>query len=202
MSKKINGAIGIDLNQKSYIVACLDSGEQLYFVEVECCIKFHNCILNKNQSVIRFRQYYDDILSSEKIDELLQHVVKELVGYAKKMKLIIALEDLGFSKYINKSNFDKMIKRNRHGKFVYLLWKECIRKNVLLIFVSHNKTSLKCSKCGNYNTKRKFNKNKFKCEKCGFIIDKDINAAINIAKNGLIMYLNDLSKVIAYDGKY
>lgn len=198
MPRKVNGAIGIDLNQKSYIVACLDSGEQLYSVEVECCVKFYNCLLARSQSIVRFRQYYDDILSSERINELLQYVVKELVGYAKRMNLIIVLEDLGFSKYISKSNFDKMIKCSRHGKFVYMLWKECNRKSIPLIFVSHDKTSLKCSKCGHYNTKRKFSKNKFKCERCGFIIDKDVNAAINIARKGLVIYLNDLSEVIVY----
>lgn len=196
MVKNINGAIGIDLNQKSYIVACFDSGEQLCYVEVECSVKFYNCLLNRNQSTVRFKQYYDDILASDRINDLLQHVVKEITGYARKMNLIIVLEELGFSKYINKSNFKKIVRNSKYGKFVYLLWSECNKKDIPLIFVSHDKTSLRCSRCGYYNTRRKFNKNKFKCERCGFVIDKDVNAAVNIARKGLVMYLNDLKDII------
>lgn len=197
MSKKVKGAIGIDLNQKSYIVACFDSGEQLCCVEVECSVKFYNHILGKNQQTVKFKQYYNELLSSNKIDNLLQQVVREIIGYAKRNHLIISIEELGFSKYINKSNFNKMINDTKYGKFVYLLWNECKKKNIPLIFVSHDKTSLKCSKCGNYNTQRKFNKNKFKCKSCGFVIDKDVNAAINIARKGLVMYLNGLNDIIS-----
>ena len=194
LMENVNGAIGIDLNDKRYIVASLDTGEQLCCVEVECCVKFYNYLSCENQSVVRFKEYYSDLLMSEKVDRLLYDVVRVLVRYAKKNKLVIALEDLGFSKYIQKSN-DRLVKNNKYGRFVSMLWSECNRYVVPLLFVPHDKTTLKCSRCGYYNGRRKFNKNMFKCENCRLVIDKDINASINIAREGLMMYVNMFSSL-------
>jgi len=193
LMKNVNGAIGIDLNDKRYIVASLDTGEQLCCVEVECCVKFCNYLRCESQSVVRFKEYYNDLLMSEKIDRLIYSVVRTLVGYAKKNKLVIVLEDLGFSKYLqrpNGSGMDRLVRNNKYGRFVSMLWNECKKHTIPLLFVPHDKTSLKCSRCGYYNGRRKFNKNMFRCENCGLIVDKDVNASINIAREGLMMYMD------------
>ena len=53
-------------------------------------------------------------------------------------------------------------------------------ETAIVIANQHYASSKTCSLCGNIQ-EMKVDKRIYKCEKCGLILDRDLNAAINIA---------------------
>ena len=57
-------------------------------------------------------------------------------------------------------------------------------------------SSQKCTYCGSIDRKYKdIGKRIYKCHKCGSIIDRDINASLNIQYEGLVLYMKELCKM-------
>lgn len=97
-----------------------------------------------------------------------------------------------------------MVKNKNISKQIYdVSWNELIRQ---LIYKSKWKgkkfyqvetyypSSQICSHCGNKNRKVKdLSIREWKCEKCNHIVDRDINAAINIMYEGVIKYMDELA---------
>ena len=54
-----------------------------------------------------------------------------------------------------------------------------------VIFVDPKRTSKECHICGNVWDKMTLSDRTFRCSKCGLILDRDINAAINIQNRGI-----------------
>lgn len=50
--------------------------------------------------------------------------------------------------------------------------------------VNPRDTSRKCSRCGYVNEKLTLRDRVFRCLRCGLVIDRDLNASINILKRG------------------
>ena len=94
----------------------------------------------------------------------------------------IAIEDLTN----NKVRF-KYKKRRRHSViaplyiFIEKLEWKCKKFGSNFYKVEAKNTSRMCSHCGSIKENLTLNERVYYCEKCGFIIDRDINAAINIA---------------------
>lgn len=88
-----------------------------------------------------------------------------------------------------KNGLNKMSKRvalhMSFNKFTQRLKYKCERKKINLQIVSEHLTSKICSKCGTYNDVKK--DKVYKCRSCGLKIDRDINAAKNIAMRGLLI---------------
>jgi len=61
-------------------------------------------------------------------------------------------------------------------------------EGVPIVEISPKRTSKTCSRCGYYYKNFK-NQRIFKCPKCDLVIDRDLNAAINIARRGLELKL-------------
>lgn len=59
-----------------------------------------------------------------------------------------------------------------------------------VIFVDPKRTSKECHVCGNLED-MKLSDRTFRCSKCGLILDRDINAAINILNRGMKEFLKD-----------
>ena len=54
-------------------------------------------------------------------------------------------------------------------------------------------SSQKCSHCGNIDKKYKDIKERiYKCHKCGNVLDRDLNASINILDEGMKLYINEV----------
>ena len=71
------------------------------------------------------------------------------------------------------SSFRKFI-----DKLKYITYKE----NIILIEANkYYPSSKKCNKCGLIKKELKLSERIYKCNKCGLVIDRDINAAINLA---------------------
>jgi len=108
-------------------------------------------------------------------------IAKEIVEMAKHRRYGIAIENL---KGLRRRGVGKRHRKRLH-KWAY---RDLIQKivykaklnGVPIKFVDPRSTSRTCSKCG-YVRSRVTNR-MFKCPKCGFQVDRDLNAARNIAK--------------------
>ena len=116
-------------------------------------------------------------------------------------KEITEENDIIVTEHLKISN---MVKNKNISKQIYdVSWNELIRQ---LIYKSKWKgkkfyqvetyypSSQICSHCGNKNRKVKdLSIREWKCEKCNHIVDRDINAAINIMYEGVIKYMDELA---------
>lgn len=106
---------------------------------------------------------------------------------------VIYLEDLNIKGMIKNPKLSRSIQDVSWGKFIETLrykaqWND---KEVIHIdrFFPSSKT---CNKCGWINNSLELNDRNWTC-KCGEILDRDVNAAINILKEGLRMDIKDTS---------
>jgi len=108
-------------------------------------------------------------------------IAKELIEMAKQRRCGIAIEGL---KGLRRKKVGKRHRKRLH-KWAY---RDLIQKieykarlnGVPVKFVNPKRTSKTCSKCGYVRSRIKGRW--FKCPKCGFQLDRDLNAARNIAK--------------------
>ena len=67
-------------------------------------------------------------------------------------------------------------------KFIDKLKNISNKENITIIEANkYFPSSKKCSKCGNIKKELKLRERIYKCNKCGLEIDRDVNAAINLA---------------------
>jgi putative transposase len=102
---------------------------------------------------------------------------------------IIVLEDL---------NVKGMMKNHRLAKAIQELGLYEIRRQIVykskwygreVVFVNRWFPSSKmCSCCGNIKHNLKLNNRKYLCENCGLVMDRDLNASVNILNEGLKIY--------------
>ncbi len=90
---------------------------------------------------------------------------------------------------VEKLNIDNMVKNHRLAKHIMdASWFELIRMLTYkaeeaggkVLFVNPRNTSKMCSRCKHIKENLSLKDRIFKCDNCGLIIDRDINAAINI----------------------
>jgi putative transposase len=132
----------------------------------------------------------------------LDNVSKQITDFAKKEKLMVVMENLknikkGINKRklkLNKYNNKKQKMRTKSLSLLGRLNKANFRRSQFLIdykgrwnnvpmqYINPKNTSKSCSKCGEIGT---LNNSTFTCEKCGLIIDRHLNASINILKLGM-----------------
>jgi len=123
-----------------------------------------------------------------KMSYINHKIAKEIVEMAKNRRYGIALENL---KGLRRRKVGKRLRKKLH-KWAY---KDLIQKieykvklnGVPVKFIDPRSTSKTCSKCG-YVRSRVVGR-KFKCPKCGFQLDRDLNAARNIAKRAFLLAL-------------
>jgi len=113
-------------------------------------------------------------------------IAKEIVELAKHYRYGIAIENLEGIRYQynakrHRKKLYKWAYRDLIDKIVY----KARLNSVPVVFVDPRNTSRTCSKCG-YLIEKGVKGRWFKCPKCGFQLDRDLNAARNIAKRAFI----------------
>lgn len=111
-------------------------------------------------------------------------IAKELVLIAKERRYGIAVENLKGLRHRkvgkrHRKRLHKWAYRDLINKIVY----KAKLHRVPVVFVNPKGTSKTCSRCGE---KGRVKGRWFKCPKCGFQLDRDLNAARNIAKKAAI----------------
>jgi len=116
-----------------------------------------------------------------KMGYINHQIAKELVEMAKHRRLGIAIEGLKGLKRrkVGKRHRERLHKWAYHDLISKIEYKARLN-GVPVVFVDPRSTSRTCSRCG-YVRSRIVGR-WFKCPKCGFQLDRDLNAARNIAK--------------------
>ena len=120
----------------------------------------------------------------KKIDGLMRELHYKTIDYLCSNYKIIMVTDFSSKKVSKKTgNLNVMSKRVlgklSHYKFRQRLQDKCLEYGCQYCEVNEHLTSKTCSKCG--NIKNNLGEAKiYECAKCKMIIDRDINAAINI----------------------
>ena len=98
----------------------------------------------------------------------------------------VFVEDLDMNQYTGKSNLSRATYDNSYAKFVNMLQYKLEDKGKKLVKVNRYFASSKiCSECGCLNENLKLNEKNWTCPHCGSYLDRDVNAAVNIRKEGM-----------------
>ena len=202
---KYDRAIGIDVNAKNYIATSYENGEKIYAPNVDKEIKklkklsrrhekdvarykkqkrtnSGNCELEKSKNYIKrqiklAKQYYRVQCI---YDYFIRTTVKSIV---KRNPKAIVIEDLDLV-YMRSQKSKKHIRKalgtfTNFSKIRRCVIENCNKFNVPLIIADKYYPSTKrCSNCGHKQTVK--GSKTYKCPKCGMVMDRDINAAINL----------------------
>jgi putative transposase len=96
---------------------------------------------------------------------------------------VIAFEDLNVRGMVQNGNLAKSIGDAAWGMFVNATRNKAEEAGSKVVLVNPNGTSQTCSRCGS-TVKKNLSERMHRCE-CGLVIDRDLNAAINILRLGL-----------------
>ena len=100
-----------------------------------------------------------------------------------KMYDFIAVEKLETKKMLGNRQLAKSIQEQAWGKFAVLLNEKAESAGVTVVAVNPKGTSQECSSCG-AEVKKELSVRVHRCD-CGLVLDRDVNAAINILHRGI-----------------
>ena len=132
--------------------------------------------LNKTNRRIR--------LTQRKLDGLRDNHIHQMTAMLTKTKPArIVIEDLNVSGMMKNRHLADSIAKERFFEIRRQLEYKCRREGVRLTVADRFYPSSKtCSNCGNVRGKLTLRERTYKCEQCGLRIDRDLNAAINLAE--------------------
>ena len=109
---------------------------------------------------------------------------RTIVNYAKEHRTDIALEDLGGIKK-SKKGIKRYAEKNNwaYAQLDTFICYKAALLGVPIIYVNPAYTSQRCSRCGNIH---KVNGKQYSCPICKHTDHRDVNAAFNIARLGLL----------------
>ena len=141
---------------------------------------------NYNKIKIKLERAYLRLANSRKKQ------VEEIVSKLLKENDYIVAENLQVNKMITESSSKSLRKNIIHSTFSLILTKlrqKCLWENKRFIQVNtYFPSSQLCSRCGHRNKEMKDLKlREYKCSECGNILDRDINASLNILNEGIKM---------------
>ena len=114
--------------------------------------------------------------------DYLHQVISEIVN---RKPRFIAIEDLNVSGMMKNRHLAKAVQEQNFYEFRRILDYKCRMNNIKLIVADRFFPSSKtCSCCGNVNRNLTLSDRTFICPECGFTIDRDLQAAINLANYG------------------
>ena len=139
---------------------------------------FYNKEMSKNAiRELRKLQYLYRKLANIR-DNYIHQVTAEIINMLPKM---IVIEDLKISDMLKDKRLSEEIQEQCFYKFREYLTYKCEDKGIELVIADRYYPSSKtCSCCGNIKKNLKLSDRTYVCDKCGFIIDRDLNAAINL----------------------
>lgn len=181
--------IGIDLGIKYFVVTSI--GQKIDNP------KYFKKLLNKLQFINRKYSKYKGKRTKQKLALLHEKAANQRKDFLHKtsIQLIknhdnVAIENLNISKMLQDKNLSQSISDVGWGMFIEMLkYKaEWYGKNILQIGRFEPSSKL-CSCCGYINKELKLSDREWTCPKCKSILNRDINAAINIKNFALKNHL-------------
>lgn len=205
VNKPINKSIGIDLGIKQLLT--LSNGEsienpkwihtnekQLKKIQKQLSKKVKGSN-NRNKVRLKLAKLHERIKNQKQ--DYLHNITTKIINENQ----IIILEDL---------NVSGMMKNHKLAKSIQELGLSELRRQLEykskwygreLVFVSRWFPSSKtCCECGWKNNSLTLKNREFVCEECGSVIDRDLNAALNIEREGLRIYNESIGQRLSEFG--
>ena len=189
-SKETNGAVGIDLGIKNFVIC---SDETVY-----PNMKFYEKSLRKLKILQRKLSKKQKGSSNRdkqriKVSKLHKKVKNQRNDYQHKVSReivnkynIICLETLKVKNMVKNRRLSKAISDVSWNSFVSKLeYKVAENQGYLVKIDTFYPSSKTCSNCGCVKDKLSLSERTYHCNECGFSIDRDLNASINILNVGL-----------------
>ena len=199
LDNPINGIIGIDLGIKSLMV--MSNGQVIEnpkFIRTneKQLKRLHKQLSRKvkgsnNRNKARLKL----AIKHEKIKNKKNDYIHKLTTKIISENQTIVLEDLNVSGMLKNHKLAKSIQELGLHEIKRQLEYKSKWYNRDLIFVDRFYASSKiCSNCSNKHSNLKLSDRVFKCPSCNFEIDRDLNAALNIEKEGLRLYKDSIGQ--------
>lgn len=134
---------------------------------------------NRNKARLKVAKAY------KRVADIRKDYLHKLTSYLAKNFECVVIEDLNVSGMLSNHKLAKSIADLGLYEFRRQLEYKCKIYNTELIIADRWFPSSKtCSNCGCIKESLLLNERTFNCNDCGFIIDRDLNAAINLSKWG------------------
>ena len=113
---------------------------------------------------------------------------------------VVVIEDLNVSRMMKNHHLARSISNQRFANIRYQLTYKSEEEGIELIAADRFYPSSKiCSHCGHKKVDLKLSDRTYVCSECGTVIDRDLNAAINLANYGETKLLDYLQEVTSVD---
>ncbi len=186
--------IGTDINEKSAVIS---DGTRYDLSEVarlhtECGVRRRDFYASHPQDRRLRQKFAGSQREKERVKQFLHRVSKRIVEDAKEKKQAIVLERLNGIRYAHRrGNGEGRGTRRRIAQWPFRQLQAYIEykakwEGVPVEYVSASYTSQTCSNCQFINRKLKLNEREWLCPNCRVLLDRDLNAAINIERRGKI----------------
>lgn len=122
-------------------------------------------------------------LIHRKITNIMENYIHQITNEVVKTKpFCIVLEDLNVSSMMKNKHLSKLIQEQNFYRFRQILTYKAELNGIKIVIADKFYPSSKtCSKCGSIKKNLKLSNRTYKCDECGFIVDRDLNAAINLS---------------------
>ena len=202
VSKSTNEGVGIDLGVKEFVV-CSDGikfkniNKTSTVKKVEKKLKREQRKLSRKYESLKIRNknikegratrqnIQKQIVKVQKLHQRLtnirtDYINKTVSSIIKQKPSYITIEDLNVKGMMKNKHLSKAIASQKFFEFKTKLISKCKQNNIELRIVDRFYPSSKtCSQCGKVKKDLKLSDRSYKCD-CGLIIDRDLNASINL----------------------
>ena len=184
--------LGIDVGLKHFLTASFGGLEYLtvephrFLRNAEKRLKRAQRSLSRKQKGSnnrRKQRHKVALLHSKVVNQRNDFQWKVASAFAKECS-IIYVEDLQIRNMVKNHCLAKAIHDASWGTFLTKLAHSCVKTGAKFVKVNPRNTSKTCSNCGWVWKAMTLEHRDFKCETCGLVLDRDINAAVNILKLG------------------
>lgn len=195
--------VGIDLGVKDLAVVAIDD-ESMVFHNInksQRVRKLKRKILHLQRSISRKyeqnrvgNKYFktNNILRQEiklrrlhaRLSNIRNNYIHQCTHYiVSKLPCRVVMEDLNVSGMMKNKHLSKAIQEQCFFEFIRQMKYKCEWNGIEFIQASRFYPSSKtCSNCGCIKHDLKLSDRTYSCSECGFVIDRDLNAAINLMK--------------------
>jgi len=186
-------AIGLDFSLNGFYVNTEGKKANYPMYYINSLEKLAKAQRKLSRRVKASRNYYKQKLKVAKIHEKISNQRNDFLHQESRRLVndydIISVETLDLTEMMKNKYFSKKISDISYNKFVNYLSYKCEEAGKILHKVDKYYASSKiCSNCGQKKKTLPLSQRVYSCE-CGNVMDRDHNAAINIATKGLISYL-------------
>jgi putative transposase len=193
--KPVTNPVGIDMGISKRLA--LSDGETVEKREIDRkkLIRLQRSVSRKKKGSGNRRKAVS-LLAKEwqRLTERERDYLHRLTSQLTRMYGFIAVEKLRTKNMLRSRHLAKSIQEQTWGRFMTLLNEKAESAGVKMVEVDPRGTSQECSGCG-ATVKKDLSVRVHRCS-CGLVIDRDVNAAINILHRGITIAGGNLTRMV------